>query len=435
MQSQIKQISPVLYDITVEIPWEEVEKELESAFRKLQQNARIRGFRAGKAPMNVVRQLMGKSVKDEVRNTLMHEGLTKAVTEHELELITIQEMEKGTDIADGKPLTFNAKFEVRPKIESIDMSALEIEKVVDPVTDDIVNKEIEQLRERHADTVTPDPVRPSRKGDILTVDYTISVTGEEKEDLRANDRQFELGVGRLLPQLDEGLLDLKPEDKKTIQVDFPADFSRKDLQGVKADFNVVVKEIREKKLPQLDDEFAKDLEFESLEQMKSSIRKQLEDAAQQRADNQVKQKLIDLLIEKNPVPVPPSLLARQERALLETYLQFQQYAGMERSMSEEVGNEIRQSAERKVRGALLFSEIARDQKLEITEENMEKRLAEIAEKSGKHLAKIKADYTEKMIENLHAEMMEEKLVEYLLSKATIKDAAPATPKPVEESGQ
>ncbi|MBN1655249.1 MAG: trigger factor [Deltaproteobacteria bacterium] len=422
MQSQIKPISPVLYDVTVEIPWEEVSKELETAYRKLQQNARIRGFRTGKVPLNVVRQMMGKSVKSEVRKTLVQESLSKAIDEHALELIAIQEMSEPSDVAEGMPLSFNAKFEVRPKIESIDISGLEVEKAVDRVSEEIVDKEIERLREQHADLIIPDPIRPSRKGDILTLDYTVTVEGELKSDLGGTDRQLEIGTGRLLRQLDEGLLELRPEEEKTIAVDLPDNFARKELQGVKAEFAIVVKEIRERKLPELDDEFAKDLSYESMQEMKAALRKELEQAAQKRADSSVREKLVDLLIDKNPVPIPPTLLEKQEKAMRETFLSFQQYAGLEATLDDETGNELRRRAERKVRGALLLGQIARDQKMEITDEDVEQRLEELAKLTGKHVAKLRADYSDRMRENLVAEMMEEKLMAYLLSKATIRDA-------------
>jgi trigger factor len=432
MQSQIKQISPVLIDVTVEIPWEEVSKELDSAFRKLQQSARIRGFRAGKVPLNVVRQMMGKAVKSEVRNTLVQEGISNAINEHELELIAIQDMNEASEVSDGKPLTFTAKFEVRPKIESIDLSDLEVEKEIEEVSDENVNQEIERLREQHADLIVPDPVRPSQKGDLLTLDYTVTVNGEEKPDLGGVDRQLEVGMGRLLKQLDEGLLDLKPDETKTISVDFPDDFARKELQGVRGEFAVTVKEIKEKKLPDLDDEFAKDLSFESLDAMKLSIRNRLEEAAQKRADTQVREKIVDKLIDKNPVPVPPTLLEKHEKAMRETFISFQQYAGMETTLDDETETELRKRAERKVRGALLLGQIARDEQMEITDENVEQKLEEMAKLTGKHVAKLRADYTDRMRENLVAEMMEEKLMAYLVSKATIRETALKKPTPNEE---
>jgi trigger factor len=435
MQSQIKQISPVLFDVTVEIPWEEVSKELDSAFRKLQQKARIRGFRAGKVPLNVVRQMMGKAVKSEVRNTLVQEGISKAIDEHELELIAIQDMSEASEVSDGKPLTFTAKFEVRPKIESIDLSDLEVERAVEGVTEESVNQEIERLREQHADLIVPDPIRPSQKGDLLTVDYTVTVDGEEKPDLGGVDRQLEIGTGRLLKQLDEGLLDLKSDDTKTISVDFPEDFTREELQGVTGEFTVVVKEIKERKLPDLDDEFAKDLSFDSLEAMKFSVRFKLEEAAQKRADTQVREKLVDKLIDKNPVPVPPTLLEKQEKAMRETFMSFQQYAGMETKLDDEMETELRRRAERKVRGALLLGQIARDEKMEITNENVERKLEELAKLTGKHVAKLRADYTDRMRENLVAEMMQEKLMAYLLSKATIRETASEKPTLKEETNQ
>lgn len=430
MPSRVNEISPVLIDLEIEIPWEQVHKELESAYTKLQRTARIRGYRPGKVPRNVVRQLLGKGVKEEVRSALVEEGLSQAVQEHALEPVAIPKYEP-SEMADGKPFSFAVKMEVRPKIASVDLSSLEVERVMDEVTDKAVDAHIEQLRINNAELVAPDPMRPAQAGDVLTVDYKVLVEGKEKPDLGVTARRMELGANQLIEAFDKGLLGVSPGETKSITVRYPEDFPRQDVRGVEAQVEVTVKELSEKRLPALDDEFAKDVSYESLEILKSGVREKLETESRERAESAVRTQLIEKLVAKNPIPIPPSLVDQQEKALFNELIRFQQMFGQQTPMTDEISATLREQAEQKVRAAFLLNKIAIDQKIGVTDDEMDEKLDELAESRGVHPAKLRANYTDKMKETLHAQLMEEKLVAYLLTQATVKE----TVKPLESGSQ
>jgi trigger factor len=338
-------------------------------------------------------------------------------------------------LEDGEPMTFTAKLEVRPRIESVDTSSLELDAIEVQVGEEQVDREMERVREQNAELIAPDPARPSRRGDIVMVDYRVRVNGEEREEMNASDRKIELGSEQLLPEFDRGLMEAQPGEVKQIQVTFPEDHPREELRGATADFEITVKEVKEKRLPPVDDELAKDIGYDTLAELRSKLRGQLEEDARRSAESRQREQLVEKLVQKNPVAVPPSLVQRQEQAMLRELFQFQQMMGKPPSLNEEIQKDVRERAERKVRAALLFSHIARENNMQVTEEQVDERLKHLAETSGKNLAKVRAEYKDEMREALEAQLMEDKLIEHLLSLATIKES-PAEPKsPVEEASK
>src|SRR5690606_3325096 len=174
MQSEVHEIDPVTVRIEVEVPWDRVQKGLDATYGQLQKTAKIRGFRPGKVPRNVIKQLFGSQVKGEVRQNVIEQSRMEVLRERELPIVAMPRADEMSEIEDGAPLSFKAIVEVRPKIESID-TALEVSRPSAVVSDEAVDAEIERLRERNAVIETPDPMRPAKSGDLLTIDYTVEI--------------------------------------------------------------------------------------------------------------------------------------------------------------------------------------------------------------------------------------------------------------------
>lgn len=421
MQSQIETISPVLVEVKVEVPWNTVNEDLEAAYRTMQHKARIRGFRPGKVPRDVVKKMLGKSIRSEVSAELVRKGVGHAVDEHKLEPVAYAEQLTAPDIVDGKPLTFSAKLEVRPKIDSVDTTGLEVERTRLAITDDAVQAEIERMREQTAELVAPEPARPAQAGDTITFDLELQVDGKLRPELGGADRKAQLGDGKLFPELDAAISGMEIGARKEIPITFPADYGYEELRAKPSVFTVTVKDIQIKVLPEIDDELAKDLAFDSLDAMKKSIRDRLEKTANERAEALMREALVEKLIDRNPVPVPPSMIDQETRASLEQYLRFQYMMGQQVDFNEEMHKTFRERAERKVRAGLLFGAIAKAEKIEVTEADVEQKLAELAERSGKHIAKVRAEHQGDEKRTLELQILEKKLLEYLASRATIRD--------------
>lgn len=422
MESQVNQIDPVTVEVEVQIPWDRVKKGLNAGYGELQKSARVRGFRQGKVPRSVLQQLYGPQVKNEVIATLVEEGLLEAVQTHELAVVASPRVGGLPTIVKGEPLSFSAKLEIRPKVDEVATDGLAISRLPVDVSEKDVDAEIERLRERHADIVTPEPQRPAQAGDLLTIDYVVTIDGELKEDMAGQARTVELGGGRLLPEFEVALLAKNIGDEVDIEVTYDEEVTNPALKNKRATFKVKITELREKILPAIDDELAKDIgEFETLDELRAKTREQLEAASEQRSKSSLREQVIEQLVEKNPVPVPPSLVDQQEQAMRkELAFLLQMAPGLDLGSDEE----MRGRAEKKVRAAILMGELARREQLTVSPEEVDEKLLEIAEETGKHIAKIRVEYAGEKREALANRLLEDKLLDFLLGRATVTDATP-----------
>jgi trigger factor len=429
MQSEIREISPVLVEVTVEVPWDRIQKDLNDTYREIGRTARVKGFRPGKVPRTVLKQVYGKQAAAQVAGTLVEQGLMQAVQEHELHIVAQPEIDEAPELQQGKPLTFKAKVEVRPKIDSVAIDAIEAWQQKIDVPDEDVDAEIESLRNQHAEIQAPDPMRAAREGDLITIDYTVTVDGEAKDDLGAEGRQVEISDEHLLPALKEGLLGMQPEEEKTIEVAFEDDHPNPDLQGKTAHFKLKARQLHEKLLPELDDEFAKDCgDYETLLELRLKIREGLEDGAKRRNEAQLKDQLIDSLIEHNDIPVPPSMVQQQQQMMMYELAQFMQMAGQQGAPGADFFSGIEKRAERRVQAGILLGSLARQEGIEVTEADVDAKFQEIAEKTGKHVAKVRADFQEGQREQLESQLLEEKVMALLAERAKINEGERPAPK-------
>jgi trigger factor len=437
ISSKVHEIDPVHVELEVEVPWERVEKQLNQSYGQLQRNARVRGFRKGKVPRNVVRRLFGSQVKAEVAQELMQESIISQVQEHELPLVASPEVEDLPDIAEGQALSFKARIEVRPKVEAVDTDALEVARPPSTVTDEQLAEDLDRLRDQHAVIQAPDPERPSRENDLLTVTYAVTIDGEEKEEMSAKERVIELDAERLLPTFYENLLGLSVGDTKSFDMTY-GDEAPDDLKGQTATFAVEVVELRERVLPDLDDDFAQEAgDHETLEELKAERRAALEEEAQKRAESAVRERLIDKLVEKNPIPVPPTLVKEQLQRMQQELAWMLQMSGGGAGLDPSMFDGFEDRAAQKVRAGLLMAELARLEGLAVDKAEVDAKLEEIAEQTGKHIAKVRVEYGGEKRQGLESRILEDKLMALLLQRATIVDEPPegeasAEAAPVEE---
>jgi trigger factor len=420
MQSQISEISKVFVQVSVEVPWADVEKAMEGSYSELGRTAKVRGFRPGKVPRNVLKQLFGARVRQEVLNSLVESGLGKAVEQHQLAVVAVPPLESTPQLKQGEPLTFTAKLEVRPKIEQVDIEGIALTRSMSAIEEGQVDEALEQLRNQHAEVVAVDPPRAAVETDILTCDYTVTIEGKERPELAASARPIEL-AGGLLPELKAGLVGKQPGDQARVEVTFPQ--GQGEFAGKLGVFEITITEIKQKVLPALDDEFAKDVESGSLAELRQKTRERLEQGARQEAEGVLREQLVDKVLEKNPVEVPPSLVTQQQQAMLQEYVRMVRMTGQPMNLGEELMNSTKQDAERRVRAALVLGAIARLKGIRVEAADLDRQLEQMAQRSGKHIAKLRAELQGEQREALESQILEEKLLEYLLGQATITDAA------------
>lgn len=434
MQSEIREISPVLVEVTVEVPWDRIHKDLNDTYKEIGKTARVRGFRPGKVPRDVLKRVYGRQAAAQVTGALVEQGLMHAVQEHELHIVAQPEMEEPPALEQGKPLTFKAKVEVRPKIDEVVTDGLEVWQKPIEIPDEDVDREVEQLRHQHGEIQVPDPMRPAQEGDLITIDYAVTVDGEAKEDLGAEGRQVEIDGEHLLPALKEGLLGMKPNDEKTIDIEFDDDHPNPDLQGKTAQFAIKAKELHEKLLPELDDEFAKDCgDYATLLELRLKIREGLEGSAKQRSEAELKDQLIEGLIQANDIPVPPSMVRQQQQMMMYEMAQFMQMAGQQGAPGADFFSGIEERAQRRVQAGILLGSLARQEGIDVSEADLDAKFQEIADRTGKHVAKVRADYQEAQRDALESQLLEEKVMALLIERAKINEGERPEPEPEDDA--
>jgi trigger factor len=431
--STVHPLSPVEVKIDIQVPWNHVQQHLDDSFQRIQRTAHVKGFRPGKAPAKIVQQVYGSSVRSDVLTTMIEEGLYQAIQTHSIQPLGDPRIDALPSFDQGKPLEFSVIVEVRPEIGALQLEGIEITISPVQVEESQVDAEIEQLRKRLAEQRTPEPARPSKQGDVLTVDYRITIEGKERPDLNANGVAITLNPGEgLLPGLLEGLYGKNIDETATISLVFPSDFGNEALRDKPAVFDVHVREIREVVLPEVDDDFAKDCgEYATLEELRTFIRTSKEQRAQREIDSEIRSQLIEKLTELNPIAVPPGLVHRQFLQLKNELQEFMRMLGRSLPDTGEDDERLRKEAEQKVRASLLFSEIAKREKLDVSDDELEQEIQSMAAKSGKHVAKIRAELGQEKEQWLRLNLIEAKVMAFLKSKSTITESARSTNAPTD----
>lgn len=439
MKIDIDELGPVQRKIRVELPAEAVATEFSRAYKNLGQRVRVKGFRTGKIPRNVLQGIYGEEVVSEVRSHLVEEALSEAIKDRGLQIVSRPEVES-QDLRDGGAFSFSAVVEVKPQIEIKDYLGVEIEKVKVAITDAQVDEALQRLRESHASLELVKDREVVQKGDFVTLDFDGTVAGNHFLGGKGENYVLEVGAGKALPQFESAVEGASMGESRTAQVEYPENYPNKEIAGKTVDFSLVVREIKQKVLPQLDDEFAKDHgEHESLDQLRAAIRKRLEEELQHYQDEQLKEQLLSRLLAAHSITTPQSMVERQTRYLMERYqaqMSEQSGAGGESAPpTEEVRKSFEARAARQVQATLLVERIAQLENVEISDKDIQERVDNIARAAGER-AKTVRDYYSRpdAREDLKAQLMFDRTVGYLFERAKIKEVDPPVSK-VDEEGE
>jgi trigger factor len=432
MKVEIEKTGPFEKKIFFEIPGDVVSNEVESTYRILNRNAKIKGFRPGKVPRSILERYYKTQVETEVAAKLIEDSYGKAVEEYHLSPVAPPSVLDRT-FEPGKDFKFSVSVEVKPEIEVEGYEGLEVERPKVVVTDEEVETRLKGLQDSHAQLKPVEVERPVQKGDLVIVDFTGTLDGKPLEGWKVNDHLVEVGSKTLVGALDERLVGLPRGEEREIPLALPQDYSRKELAGKEVKVRVKVKEIKEKILPALDDDFAKEVgEFQTLGELRSRLRKTLEEQAQARTDQGVKEKLLDLLREKHAFPIPQSMLDRQiEHIMARTEVQLARQglklntAGLD---TPKIRESLAPNAEKEVRGTLILEKVAAKENISVSDEEVEKKLQELAAQLNQRVEAVKSYYQKQdRMEDLRALLLEEKTLDFLLGKAKITEGPSASP--------
>jgi trigger factor len=420
------EISPVIRELAVEVEARAVDAAFSRVVNELRKSARVKGFRPGKVPPRVIKQMYGPSLAEEIERSLVRETLPDAVELAELRPVVEPQIEAEPPV-EGKSFAYRARIEVKPEIELPDLEKLSGSRPRVSVGEDEVLTELESLRERHASWVEEPEETRAEHGHQLTIDFVGTIDGVPFEGGRAEGVELELGSGRMIPGFEDQLIGVASDEARDVEVDFPDDYGNPALAGKRAVFAVRVSAIKRRELPELDDEFAKDLgDFENLDEVRDKLRETLEAQRKHASDHALHRSLLDDLIARTRFEVPPSLVERQ----LESQLQQveQQLKGRIpdadlRARLAQLRDEGWDDARRRVQEALLLEAVARSAGLEASEEDLDARLEEMAAAQGVD-AKLMRDLANAQgwATAIAAEIVDRKALAHLAEHARVQEA-------------
>ncbi|MGH7845364.1 MAG: trigger factor, partial [Candidatus Binatia bacterium] len=423
MKVDVDIVNPVQRKIRVELPPEVVTREFSHVYGRMVQRARIKGFRPGKVPRQVLEGIYGDEVRGEVLTHLVESSLKEVFRERGLSVVSRPQVD-ADDLAEGKSFAFSAVVEVKPKIEIQDYLSLELNKVKIPVTDQQVDQALARLQEQHARL---EPVEESREtieaGDFVLLDFLASIAGKPIPGGKAENYLLEIGSRSALPDFEDALVGLKKNVQQTIPVTYPEDYPNRELAGKAAMFSVTVREIKRKVRPALDDEFARDAgESATLDELRGKIRLRLEEQINEWQKRQLKEEILNRLVDAQPFDVPSAMVERQVRYLMDRRSKSAAAHAEERqdASADEIRRELEKQALQQVRGILLAENIAEREKISVTDSEVQQRIEETARSAGGQAIALRKLYSqEEAREELRAQMIFDRTLEFLLGHAKV----------------
>jgi len=424
MNITVEEISSVKKKVQIEIPNEQVTKEVEALYKEVGSKAKIKGFRPGKVPRNILERYFKDYIKGEVIQKLIQETYPTALSEKNLHPVSPPVIDPG-ELESGKPFHYSATVEVKPEIKVEGYIGLTLEGKKEPPKEEEVEERLKELQHLHGQLKTVTQPRPVQAGDYVIIDYEARLDQQPLEEGKGIDFAVEVGSGRFIPALEEKLIGMMPEEQKEIEVSFPEDYGYSKWAGKTISFLIKVKEIKEKILPSLDDEFAKDLgDYSSLEDLKSKLRGEIEKEKALAFDRKMKDQIIDQLIQANPFEVPESMVEEQAKALAsdtELRLAAQGITLKHLNIPEEkLLEDYREVAQKQVKTYLILETIASQEGITVSDEDVEERLRSISERTHQKFDMVKRFYeTKGLIPELKTGILTNKTLTFLLGRANI----------------
>lgn len=418
-------------ELELEIPAEEVAKATEKVAKEFARVARVPGFRPGKAPVSLIKRRFAEDIKGEVLQSLVPERVEKAVAEQKLTPVSQPQVDK-LDYNEGQPLRFRAVFEVLPEFELKDYKNLEIEMPAMDITDEDVDKAIEEMRERAA-TFAPVEGRAAENGDYVQLKLVGTPQGGG-DPLQADSVLCHIGAEETMEPFNENLRGTNVGDKKNFDVEYPTDYPDAKLAGKKFSYAVDVLGVKTKKLPEVNDEFAKDVsDATTLDELKKKIREGLEHERDHRQKDLQREKILAEIIKLHEFPVPESLVEHQMDVRLERVVRSLAAQGVDpRAVNVDWVTLRRRQEERAkddVKAELIVDKIASAENIDVTDEELDHELEHVAGHSGESAEAIRARLTKQgTLDRMKAKLRSDKTLDWLAQNAKIRTAAAAAGK-------
>ena len=425
MKTEFVDVNDTRKNLVVEIPSEVVDAEIDRLARKYSRTARVPGFRPGKVPARLVKQRFREQILHDVAHDLIPRAVDDALRERGVEPVDTPDI-RDVVVEEGQPLKFTASFETVPPIEPGDYEAIQLRRPPVSIEEAEVDRALEQLRQ-HAARHEPVEDRPIAAGDTVVVDLTRQMAGPgaSGQPERHENVSVEIGAAVNPPGFDDELVGLAAGAQKTFTVHYPSEYAIKELAGAEVTYEIEVKGIKRRVVPNLDDEFAKDIgEFGTLDELRERVRADLVKEAEQNADRQLRADMLRALAERVTFEVPSALVDREVDRRIEDFVRRLLEQRVDPRQTNIDWEEFRRNqqapATESVKAALVLDEVARREGLSVTSEDLDRDVALLAERTARTVPAVRAQLEkEGGLARLGAGLRREKAVDFLLSRATI----------------
>ena len=418
MSLQMEKMEKNMAKLTIEVSAEDVEKAMQSAYQKAKGRISIPGFRKGKAPRKMIEQMYGKGVfLEDAVNALIPEHYSKALGECELEIVSQPKIDL-VQTEPGKALIFTAEVAVKPEVTLGEYKGVEVPKSEIEVTDEEVDAEVKKEQEKNSRTINVED-RAAQLNDIVTIDFEGSVDGVPFDGGQATEYPLTLGSNTFIPGFEDQLVGAKVGDDVDVKVTFPEEYQAKELAGKEAIFKCAVKKIEAKELPELDDDFAKDVsEFDTLAEYKEHVKTNLVEKKENEAKHAKEDAAVDKIIENAQMDIPEAMLETQCRQMLDDFsrrmqsqgLSMDQYFQFTGMTAEKMMEDMKPQALKRIQTRLVLEKVAEVENIQPTEEEVNEEISKMAEAYKMEADKLKELLGERELEQMKKDMAVQKAV-------------------------
>ncbi|MBI4040987.1 MAG: trigger factor [Deltaproteobacteria bacterium] len=427
---KVEDLSDVEKKLSVEIPPDEIQHQIQTYYAELARDVKLPGFRAGKAPLQLVRTRFSADVQRKIVSHLIESSYTQALTDHSLFPVASPKIE-AQPFEEGKSFSYTVTIEVKPKIDLKKYKGLEVQKEKVDVTKKEVEAALKDLQERKAELKKVEQKRVTQKKDFVVIDFVGTLEGKKFAGGEAKNFLYELGSGRLVADFEQGLLGMTQGEQKEIQVTFPKDFSEKNVAGKLAIFQITLCEIKEKQIPELTDALAKTWDgCTGLADLEKKLKEELQRHNDERSEQKLEVQLAEALVKGNPLTPPPTMVERQQAYLMddaERRLEsFRMPQALIKENLEKMKEDLKKRAIFDVQFILLLEVISDQEKIGVTPEEIDQHLKNIADRSGMTFGQIHDHYRKAgLLSQIRWQVRQKKTMDFLISAAKVTEVKPS----------
>jgi len=422
---KVEEISMIKKKISFDIPWNEVKEELDAVYRDIGKKAKIKGFRPGKVPRNVLESNFKDHAEEETITNIINKHYWQALDDKGIMSLSKPDITQ-EGFKENTNFTFTASFETEPDFEPKGYNGIEVEKENIKITESDLDNRLNEIRQMFATMEEIKDDRAAIMGDYVTIDFAGTLDGVSHDDLKADNYFLELGSKRFIPGFEEQIPGMKNGETLDIKVKFPEDYHEKKFAGKDVIFTVTIKDIKEKKLPEIDENFIKNFDkYNSLDELKNDARKALEQDCERITETNLQNKIMEIILKENDFELPPSLVEKQIFYMMADTQKRMTSAGMDETgameLSFKMHDKFKEDAQKVVKSFLLLKKIAQKEAIGLEEADLDKHIMELAEKHGRDYEQIRTAFEkEERKENLRTELIQKKTFDFIEQKANIK---------------